>query len=1659
MLWQRKRYNLGVFVLHATCPLCLCENQYNNNNSSIASSRSNTPTALTPYINTTNSSNNAPTPKEVTEQLQLLLENYRELSQFLLEFPSVPLERIQIELSNILLLQQQQQQQDASQHAQPLDFTKQITKTEPRYLLHEQHQPQQLKQPPVPQGDFDSDDDDDDMVNDNVVEKVIVMEDHRHETGSKSSSSSSTALRGSSHTHHGYATEGYHTNTTKSHSSGSSTSSPVVKVMTTTTTTANSNHSTTTTTTTTHTIDLYGWLERSIRDAIPEISQKIYWQEQSELEFFGRPTRLEQWQALLDCWKRFERLYHQQTTHKGFYASVLLDVLSQIDAICQSLFLLQQQTSQNTLNTAIMTASTKTTTLQPHHHHQSSAQSTSSTTMSLSSRETTRKTGGGGKTSSSSSAVIEQGGAEDLEIMALRKHLLKTQSYLERISPTTRDPTKATLETKLRYVLHRLSLVKSSTPTTSSSNNKASFHTPKSLQSRREGGVAETKSSSPTGSPQSQEEKEQQQQQEEEEEEEEEEEGAGEHQQTQDDLLQKLHFRLGSVRQGMMLLFNGGSNADSSGDDEGKVSEATATTASATAASHPLPSESRQRLLAAKEQVSVLQHKIKSTTKLPLHIPQLVVIGEHLENLQNVLWSETHLEGRFRARLEKEFGAMRQLFRQLLQTLMTPIPPLADLLAKLRQAQEPARFVHVCQRINALYAAPPPPRDLSTASGLTPNTHDYDDGGDLMDDNNNDKHDGPYPAPHARSVKPTLMEVQIFKNGGLVPILTAIEQWLTDQDVQTQAFTLLENMSQYRMLVQVLVEREGIHRIIGSMQAFPNHSSLQTMACHILGQAVLWATPHDSRLVPPVDVVRAIVLAMYQHVDRVELHQVACQALWYMASRPERSLKAAVGKGVQGIVYSMKRHSHDLTIQHCGCGALWNLAYSKQVDRRKTITAFGGIQVVLEAIENHRPHANLQQQAFGLLRNMVVVTENQPIVVKGGGVQSTFGTIQQHPMESKIQTHCLGTLKNLAMDNPQHKTLIEAANEHSIDSIVLTLQVHEWVAAVQEQGLGLLLQLWSKCPQRIVSAEGILRVKAAMAIHLDRADIQALGCALLWKMVESKINRTWRGVSQAIGLVVRAMQNHVHKVDVQHNACGVLSALAHTEANQREIAVEGGIEAVVDAMTNHPQEGEVQCYGCAALWNLAVNVDNRVFICFSEGGAVDSIIRAMRTHRANVNVALYGTGAICNLTRAESTKQIVADAGGVTAVIGCMMQHSMSRMIQFNGAGALCNLALVHGDEVVEAGGIRVVLTGMRQFRASADVQRYGCAALWNIARGREEHQKEIAQLWGIQDVLVALQTHTRNVSVQECGCAALAHLARHVDNKTTIRDLSGIEVLLGIMKQFPQHGTIQRHICDAFWRLTVDDKNRSLLHHLAGCSLVADTMTHHRSNPRLQESGCGALWNLAANPMVRRSRDMTQDGLNAIFGALRIHRADVHVQQYGCAALQNISFENEYNKASIVSRGGVDDILLAMRHHKPCPEVQMFACGALMNLSSHIRQLIVKRYGVVETLAAMNEHPRHAKLQVATCGALRYLGQHQDPPIMASVIDKLLVALVNHKPELEVCRQACNSLFELAVPHFNKERMKSVGVRAAVESALLEHPNDDYLTWYGERLLNRLGR
>ena len=236
----------------------------------------------------------------------------------------------------------------------------------------------------------------------------------------------------------------------------------------------------------------------------------------------------------------------------------------------------------------------------------------------------------------------------------------------------------------------------------------------------------------------------------------------------------------------------------------------------------------------------------------------------------------------------------------------------------------------------------------------------------------------------------------------------AMERYPQDRALQETCCTALRNMSSNEKMHDAMLQANCPVRITVSMDTHPASEAVQEGAC-----AVVWNLSAGSGLRPSAPTARCVVRALRNHTDSGRTQEVACGALWSIATTEEVQ-RAVVAEGAVMAVDNalLIYHERDLRVVENACGALSALS-ACGVGPAGTI-ADAGLIGTMAALMRGRPESSaVFRSGCAILRNLAAVDENYAEEASGACSAIVTG-MREHPADAGAQREACEALWSLA---------------------------------------------------------------------------------------------------------------------------------------------------------------------------------------------------------------------------------------------------------------------------------------------------------------------------------------------------------------------------------------------------------------------------------------------------------------------------------------------------------------------------------------------------------------------------------------------------------------------------------------------------------------------
>ena len=410
-------------------------------------------------------------------------------------------------------------------------------------------------------------------------------------------------------------------------------------------------------------------------------------------------------------------------------------------------------------------------------------------------------------------------------------------------------------------------------------------------------------------------------------------------------------------------------------------------------------------------------------------------------------------------------------------------------------------------------------------------------------------------------------------------------------------------------------------------------------------------------------------------------------------------------KLISSVIFIMQEHQNNVRIQVQGCGILSSFA-SKNKENRSIVTAYGGIQVVYDAMKSFPSDEIIEEQGCSVLFSCSECIEGKPAIT------------------CDIVLHIVGRLATL---QTTQKIRVMGIMCGVIASLAVETDLHH-----------------------LISSSGVIAIVLDMMYrHSREADIQDVACTLIRNLSYKSSMLDKLATAGAISSLLNVMKTHPDVASIQESACiSLWNFSTGSTKHATTILDNGGIQAIISVMQSHDQSERIQEISCGALWCFASgNQVDREFkspkSIIGKNGA-DAIVCAMFTYPNSTPLLENACGALSVLSTDSSMLENLASNGTIDALIESMRGNISSIRILELGCITLRNIIIAQTlDAQITVAVTHVVLRSMREHPHKENVQRQACCTLWSLTSSSEaaKAKSEIISGGGI-DLIMAVLEH-----------------------------------------------------------------------------------------------------------------------------------------------------------------------------------------------------------------------------------------------------------------------------------------------------------------------------
>jgi hypothetical protein len=281
-----------------------------------------------------------------------------------------------------------------------------------------------------------------------------------------------------------------------------------------------------------------------------------------------------------------------------------------------------------------------------------------------------------------------------------------------------------------------------------------------------------------------------------------------------------------------------------------------------------------------------------------------------------------------------------------------------------------------------------------------------------------------------------------------------------------------------------------------------------------------------------------------------------------------------------------------------------------------------------------------------------------------------------------------------------------------------------------------ILAIMSRDPSNkdFIATSGMNCVLKSMSNHLERVDVQEVGCDLIWSLAFNS-NETKDVLASLNGtaVLVRGLKKHSKNANFMKSACGALSNICQAKKNQDGVALQGGLQPLVGAIHTHQLNGKLLPFIFDAIASLIVNNEENAK-SVSSVGLIPLIISSLGRHKSAGDLVKSGCHAMAILSDVKGQASKIAFAGGVSFILSLLDLHPGHS--DLHRVAAVVVLRMLQesahiGREIVNHDGVRIMLKSLDKGGARLDTVAAVTHILFAITGPSSQSADAIeGQLW-----------------------------------------------------------------------------------------------------------------------------------------------------------------------------------------------------------------------------------------------------------------------------------------------------------------------------------------
>ncbi|KAK3254619.1 hypothetical protein CYMTET_36171 [Cymbomonas tetramitiformis] len=376
----------------------------------------------------------------------------------------------------------------------------------------------------------------------------------------------------------------------------------------------------------------------------------------------------------------------------------------------------------------------------------------------------------------------------------------------------------------------------------------------------------------------------------------------------------------------------------------------------------------------------------------------------------------------------------------------------------------------------------------------------------------------------------------IVEHQGLEVVLQAMKLHTTEAEVQEPACEVLSRVLQgagalEEKCMEVMQDEGGSHVMLAAMFCFAKYPSIQAALCSALG-AIAAHNSTNQELLVTMGTIEGCVVSMRSHDSHQDVQREGMTLLEQLTSGVPRNCAMLVQfGGVDVVVRALEVFEADAGIFTAAMRILRVLA---QVDKhRRAIGHAGAIKLITKGMASFTKDEGPLLDALSALESICGLPKCQLEAVQVGGATMTVAAMLEHPHNEQLQRAGVHTLAQLTTENSSNQ--VKVCNAGGADAVAGAMAVHKANAEIVLHCMHTLKNLASNvdCQLEVVMCGGIETTLEVVQVAQQRADIVVLGCHIINDLCESRVY-VRRRIAKAEGgsVLSRLLKENTHNDEV-----------------------------------------------------------------------------------------------------------------------------------------------------------------------------------------------------------------------------------------------------------------------------------------------------------------------------------------------------------------------------------------------------------------------------------------------------------------------------------------------------------------------------------------------